>query len=143
MCTVLSGEDRLATYGTDLYTGSTAETPKLPIDSGTYLASGAVIGLISTGGTNPDYTQNTTITPAYLNPGLQVTVTADDAEVADRVIDKVFYSLCKIRNRTINGNWYRWVKPLQSQPIDMGIDKRGQAKRVLNFISSYNRRENL
>lgn len=142
MVTVVSG-DEIATWGVDLFTGSNADLPMLPIDSGTYLASGAVINMIGTGGASPEYTQNNTITPSYLNPAVQVTVTANEAEIADRVIDKVMYSLCKIRNQTINGNWYRWVKPLQSQPIDMGIDKRGQAKRVLNFIGNYNRRENL
>lgn len=134
--------DGIATYDVDLFIGSTANFPKLPIDSGTYLASGAVIGLLGTGGTSPDSTQNS-IVPSYLNPGVQVTVTADDADVADKVMAKVFYSLSKVRNVLINGNWYRWIKPLQSEPIDMGVDKREQAKRVLNFIGSYNRRENL
>lgn len=139
--TVLSG-DQVATWEVDLYSGSTVNFPQLPIDSGTYLASGAVIGLIGTGGPGPESTQNS-IVPAYLNPAVQVTVTCDDADIADKIMARVFYSLSRVRNQMINQNWYRWIKPLQSEPIDMGVDKRGQAKRVMNFIGNYNRRESL
>jgi hypothetical protein len=98
------------------------------------LTSGAAsLHIISTGGTTPDGTQNSVITPAYINPSAQIVARADDYKTAEAMAFAAYFALVKVRNQFINSGWYQSIKPLQ-QPFDGGVDERGQVKVVFNVL---------
>lgn len=133
LLTVLEA-DNVGTLGVDI----SLSTLSAPI----YLASGATLHLAETGGAAPDYTQNAII-PSYVRPTAQLMVRSASADDGRRMAEKAFYSVIQIRNQTVNGSWYRSVRPLQSQPADLGVDDRGQIRFSFNVIGDFNRRESL
>jgi hypothetical protein len=128
--------DSVGVWGTSIFTSTRAE---LPILSGG-VTSGATLQLIETGGTAPENTHNATIRPAFLKPSAQVVARANSKKHAEAMAWNAYKSLFGIRNKTINGNWYRSVRPLQS-PGDLGLDDRGQIKYGFNVLAAYNRRD--
>jgi hypothetical protein len=121
----------LGTLGTDLFLSSRAVVPALP--------SGSTVHIIETGGTAPHNTHNSTASPAYLQPGAQITVRANDYRVAITKARAVYESLYGIRNEFIGSGWYLWVKPLQ-EPFDLGVEDNGQSRVAFNVIARYNKR---
>jgi hypothetical protein len=96
---------------------------------------GPLLSIIDTGGTSPDNTQNSTIVPAYLQPGAQIVVRADSFVAAYDMAVAAWLSAVKIRNEYVGsgelsatGVWYRKIRPLQSLPQDLGLG--GDDKRV-------------
>jgi hypothetical protein len=128
--------DSVGTWGASIFTSTRAE---LPILSGG-VTSGATLQLIETGGTAAENTQNATIRPAFLHPAAQVVARANSKKNAEALAWSAYKSLFGIRNRSINGNWYRSVRALQS-PQDLGLDDRGQIKYGFNVLAAYNRRD--
>jgi hypothetical protein len=118
----------VGTYGVNIFISTKRGIP--------VLASGqATLQLIKTGGTAPENTQNSTETPAYSNPGCQITCRAGDWVTAYGMAEKAYLSLFKVRNQFINSGWYRSIKPLQ-EPFDSGVDERGQVLVRFNVLGS-------
>ncbi len=98
------------------------------------MASGrASLHIIATGGSSPDNTHNSVITPAYINPSAQLVSRADDYKTAETMAFAAYFALYKVRNQFINSGWYQSIKPLQ-EPFDGGVDERGQVKVVFNVV---------
>lgn len=116
--------DGVGTFATDIFATSKAVIPMLP-------SGFATIHLLETPGTAPDLTHNDLITPAYIQPSVQVTARSADAETAYAKLQLAYNSLVKIRNQFINSGWYVWVKPT-SHFLDAGLDARGQARISFN-----------
>jgi hypothetical protein len=119
-------------WGEDLFTGTRAQIP--------VLSGRATLALIETGGTAADNTQNATGQPAFLQPSAQILARADTRSLAEAKAWDAYRVAFRIRNKSINGNWYRSVKALQS-PQDLGVDDRGQIKYGFNVLAAYNRRD--
>ncbi len=119
-------------WGVDLFTGTRAVIP--------HLAGSGVVSIIETGGTAPENTQNATGQPAFLQPSAQILARADTRSLAEAKAWDAYRVAFRIRNKFINGNWYKHVKPLQA-PQDLGLDDRGQIKYGFNVIAAYNRRD--
>lgn len=126
------------TWGTEIFTSAKAE---IPIIASGGVTSGASLQLIETGGTAPENTQNCTIRPAFIQPSAQVVARANSKKDAERLAYRAYFALFGVRNRSVNGNWYRRIHPLQ-QPTDLGLDDQGgQIKYGFNVIAAYNRRD--
>ena len=126
-------DDDVGTFGVNIFLHARARIPMLPLGS-------ATCEITATGGTAPEHTQNATIYPAYLKPTCQLAFRADAPEEALEMADAAFQSVVKVRNMFIGSGWYRSVKCLQSEPIDLGVDDRGQSKFSFNVLGDYNRR---
>lgn len=104
------------------------------------LVSGeATLQITGTGGTGVENTHNATVFPAYLRPTSQLVARADTPAAAREMADAAFQALF-VTNSFINSGWYRSIRPLQSEPIDLGIDVRKQSQFAFNVIGDYNRR---
>lgn len=106
-----------------------------------FIGSGT-LHLVETGGSGPEFVQNA-VTPSFVLPTAQLTARHRNADIARNLAEKAFYSLVAVRNQFINGNWYRRIRMLQSQPVDRGVDARGEIRFSFNIVADYNRRENL
>jgi hypothetical protein len=102
---------------------------------------GPFLSIIETGGTTPENTQNSVIRPAYELPGAQIVVRADTYPVAYAMARAAYNSLVKTRNEYIGsgivsstGTWYRKIRPLQSEPFDIGLDAEGRARSAFNVL---------
>lgn len=122
---IMSG-DGVGTPTVNMFSTSAKFMPKGP---------GPFLSVISTGGSTPEYTHNKVLTPAYLFPGAQIVCRADDYNDAEEMLLNAMKSLTKIRNQYIGsgifsptGVWYRRIRLLQSEPIDLGLG--GDDKRV-------------
>jgi hypothetical protein len=111
--------------------------------SGKSLPAGAgpFLSVIETGGTAPDNTQNSVIRPAYEQPGAQIVVRADTYPAAYAMARAAYNSLVKTRNEFIGsgvisatGTWYRKIRPLQSEPYDLGLDGTGRPRSGFNVL---------
>ena len=114
----------LGVAGTSLFVGTKASIPD--VDT-------AVISIVGTGGSGPQYVQNSA-SPAYRLPTAQVTVRAKKMTDAETKAVQVFNILAAVRNQTVNGTWYRRMRPLQSEPFDGGVDERGRATMKFNVL---------
>lgn len=121
---VLYVSEGLGTEGTDIFGSTLSIIPKLD--------SGAVISIIETGGTNPDFFQNNTRKPAYTNPTALVMVTAVDYQTA-RNKAQAAYDVSTRANETINGKFYQKLRPL-NEPGDQKPDGRGNARVSFNIL---------
>lgn len=91
--------------------------------------------IIETGGTSPENTQNNVLTPAYLQPAVQLTF-RHKTYVGARALARIAYFACIVRNRFVNGTWYKWIKPLQ-EPFDGTPEpSSGQARVQFNVIAN-------
>lgn len=114
------------TLGTDLFSGLKTEVPQLPLPS-------ATIHIVATGGTSPDETHNDVITPAYLNPGAQITCRADASQDAETKARAAWLAV-RIRNQYVNSGWYLWIKTLQ-EPYELQQEDTTQSRWVFNVIA--------
>lgn len=119
----------VGTHGTDLFTTTKSQVPKL--------AAGCV-RIIDTGGSGAEHTHNSTDAPAWRNPSAQIMVSADTSDAAIAKAQAAHDALM-VRNRMINGNKYRRIDPL-TEIRDMGIDDRGQVRYGFNVTGTYNKR---
>lgn len=85
------------------------------------------------GGQNPEGTHNLIDVPAYVRPSAQIVARAikySDAEAAAWV---AFNAIFKVRNRFVNGTWWRSVTMKQSEPFDLGEDDQTRPRLAFNF----------
>jgi hypothetical protein len=102
---------------------------------------GPFLSVFDTGGSGPDNTQNSVIRPAYELPTAQIVVRADTYPVAYAMARAAMRSVEKIRNEYIGsgifsptGTWYRKIRPLQSEPQDIGLDSIGRPRAAFNVL---------
>lgn len=117
--TVLSAAS-LGAVGTDIFIGARAA---IPAGDGPYLS------LIETGGTAPMERHDHVGTP-YQQPSMQLVARAKGATVARIRARAAYNALVGIRNQTINGTTYLWIRPVQ-EPFDLGIDETGRRSRFV------------
>jgi hypothetical protein len=83
--------------------------------------AGTMITLIGAGGGRPDATQRDAL--AYLYPTAQVNVRALTHVAAYNTAFSALLVLGRVSNRAVNGTFYRSIRPLQSEPLDRGLDE--------------------
>jgi len=115
----------LGTYGTDLFKGTKAAIP--------ITGAGPFTTLIATGGASPEGTHNMTDLPAYVHPSAQIVVRAELYDVAEAHVKALYELLYPIRNRMVNGTWWRQVTYLQSEALDLGRDDNGRVRLAFNI----------
>jgi hypothetical protein len=125
----------VASLGEDLTTSSKATLPAL--------ASGAVISIISTGGTSPEYTHTTRTsdgqvtavkTRAYERPSAIIISRAKNSGPALDAAWAAYNAVDGIRNEFINSGFYQAIHHQQSEPIDAGVDDKGFQRYTFNVI---------
>jgi minor capsid protein len=113
-----------------------------PTDAGTILkgsksvipaGAGPFITLTETGGSDVEGTHNLTTVPAYVKPTVQVVVRASSYDVAFARAQAIYNLIYPIRNRMVNGTWWREVRMLQSEPMDIGLDADNRPRLSFNF----------
>ncbi len=105
-------------YGTNLFRGPKA---KMPAGGGPFLT------IIETLGLHPEGTHNATSFPAYVRPSAQLLFRSVNHEDARALAQQVWDLLQPIRNRFINGTWWRELN-VQSDPFDLTPDEEGRAR---------------
>jgi hypothetical protein len=105
--------------GTDVSIGGKAQIPE----------GDRVISILETGG--PGHTEVQNRVGAYPNPSAQITARAMKASDAQALALAAIAAL-NVRNITINGVFYLWIRPVQSKPFDMGVDEKGRSKWAFN-----------
>lgn len=116
----------IGTYGVNIFLGMRASVPFLP-------SGMPVLTVIETGGTRPEGTQNSIITPAYLRPGAQLIARSINYDTARSMAEGAYLALFGVRNQFINSGWYQTIDALQ-EPFDMGVDEQGRTRIVFNVI---------
>lgn len=125
--------DGVGTFGVNITKSSRAAIPMVP-------SGGATLNIVLTGGTKAERIQNNTIRPAFQRPSAQLTARANSPAVAFTMAQAAYDSLWKVRNQFIGSGWYREIVCLQ-EPIDMGVDDRGQSRYTFNVLGNFNRRD--
>lgn len=110
-----------ATPGYDLFTSLSATLPTL--------ASG-VVSVIEYDGGPPERTQNSVLTPGYINVKAQFMVRALTPDLARLKARACYAAVTGLRNAFINSGWYREITAL-GEPVEMPTGDRGQ--RVYKF----------
>lgn len=82
----------VGTYNTDIFDTSKANIPD---------GDGPYLSIVETGGTSPERTQNSVLTPAYPQPSAQITVRATDYVDARAMARAAYNALAPIRNVNI------------------------------------------
>jgi len=103
---------------------------KAPIPPG----DGPFLSIIETGGSGPDRTQNSVLQNAYENPSAQILVRGKSYVAARAKLRLAYNAFVKVRNQTINGTWYLWMRP-QQEFIDLGLDETGRARVAFNVFA--------
>lgn len=111
--------------GVDVFESLKATVPQLPLGS-------ATVHIVTTGGTSPDHTQNSVLVPAYIQPGAQFTIRAQDPADAERKA-RLVYDAVHIRNQFVNSGWYLWIKPLQ-EPYELTMLDTDDSRYIFNVI---------
>lgn len=113
----------LGTLGTSLFVGSKAT---FPVGDGPYTS------VIETGGTAPEGTHNMVDRPAYVRPSAQIVVRAKKRDDARNRIQSLYLMLYPVRDRFVNGTWWRSVTIVQ-EPFDLGVDDAGRIRFAFNI----------
>jgi len=87
--------------------------------------------LINYLGDEPDYIQEERKVDVE-NPRLQLAVRSMRPEVCRLRAEKMYQSLMQVRNQTLNGTRYLWVRPVDS-PSMIGRDENGRFLTTVNF----------
>jgi hypothetical protein len=116
-------EATLGTPGVDLFIG-----PR-PIVSNTAVAT---LTVIPTGGQAPEGTHNLTDVPAYVRPAAQIVCRATTQAAAEAKIQLAYNKLFQVRNRLVNGTWYRQITIVQ-EPFPIGEDDNDLVRFVFNI----------
>lgn len=99
---------------------------RIPDGDGPYLS------LIDTGGSGPSYTHNRKSNP-YCNISIQLVTRAKDATVAWTLCNDAIAELQGIRNTTLGTSFYLWIRPVQSDPMELPLDERRRARFAFNI----------
>jgi hypothetical protein len=113
----------LGTEGIDIFKGAKAVIPT---------GDGPYISLIVTPGLTPEGTHNLTSVPAYVRPSAQVVVRAKQSDVAEARARALWELLYPVRDRLVNGTWWRSVTLVQ-EPFDLGLDDVGRPRWAFNM----------
>jgi len=113
----------LGVYSIDLFKGSLANIPDGP---------GPITSIMETGGTQPEGTHTAAPLPAYVRPSGQIIVRAEDYDVAMARAWELFLLIAAVRNRMVNGTWWREVRMVQD-PFDLLADEKERARIAFNF----------
>lgn len=113
----------LGVYSIDLFRGSLAIIPEGP---------GPITTIMETGGTSPEGTHNLATVPAYVKPSAQIIVRAEDYDVAYNRSWELFLLIYAVKNRFVNGTWWREVQMVQ-EPFDLLADEKERARVAFNF----------
>lgn len=85
-----------------------------------------------TGGISPRPTQQQPI--AYRFPGAQVLIRSSMHTVARDKAALALFTIGSVRNRMINGNFYRQINATESEPRDAGLDDTGRIIMAFNVL---------
>lgn len=117
----------LGTYGTTLYVGSNAVIPKS--------ATGPITSINPTGGTGGDRVQDTAGL-AYANPSAQIVVRSPIGFKSAYDQARLLFDACAaVEDQLVNNTWYLWIRPLQSEPFDGGLDDQGRPTCKFNVLA--------
>lgn len=116
-------EAGLGTPGTDLLIG-----PRPRIDA----AAGAVLSVITQPGSAPEGTHNSVDAPAYVRPAAQVVARGLTLAAAEAKALAAYSALFKVRNRFVNGVWYRQIT-IVGEPFPIGEDDNDLVRVVFNI----------
>jgi hypothetical protein len=116
--TLLEGAG-VGTLNTTIFTTSRAALP--------FLASGAALSVIETGGTAPLRTHTSRVSgfvqavtsPAYQRPSALIMVRSKKSSEAEAMARAAYDALAGFRNGFINSGWYQEISPMQ-EPYDPG-----------------------
>ena len=112
------------TFGTSLFVGRGADIPS---------GDGGYTLIIPTGGTGPDWTQNSA-GPAYRKPGAEIIAIAKVDTVARALVELQYNALVTVRNQFINTTvWYVSIVPL-NEPHDLPLDDMKRVRIAFNVL---------
>jgi len=121
-------------FAEDIVTLLAGVSPVVYISSKTQIPEGGPhLSVVETGGSGPDYIQNQTA-PAYRKPSAQLTARGVSYPAARTLALAAWSVLAAIRNQTVNGTFYRSIKPLQ-EPFDIGDDDKSRPTVKFNVIA--------
>lgn len=92
----------------------------------------ATLSVVVTGGRAPEGTHNSTDVPAYVRPSAQIVCRAPTYIMAEAQITKAYEALFKVRNRHVNGTWYRQIT-INQEPFPIGEDDNNLIRFVFNI----------
>lgn len=114
----------IAVYGDTLFLSTHADLPA---------GDGPLISLIEVGGSGPEGTHNSLDTPAYVRPGFQIVCRGADYDAVRAAAQSVYDLFFPVRNRTINGTFWRQITIVQ-EPFDaLPDDDAGRVRVVFNI----------
>jgi hypothetical protein len=111
----------VSALGVDCFMGANAAIPS---------GDGPYISLISTGGPGPLDTHNAVA--AYPRASLQVLTRATSSVVA-RAKAAAAMAALNVRNVTVGSGYYLWIRPVQSELTDLGVDERKRPRFAFNI----------
>lgn len=92
----------------------------------------AFITLVVTGGSAPEGTHNSIDVPGYVRPSAQVVARATHYSAAEAMAQAAYVALFPVRNRFVNGTWWRQVT-MKQEPFDLGEDNNARPRVAFNF----------
>jgi hypothetical protein len=115
----------VGTFNVNIFASSKAQ---IPTGAGPYLS------ITQTSGSGPENTHNAAGIGriAYERPNAQLLARAQTYPAALGMIDAAFKAVFPVRNRFVNGVWWRQVVCLQ-QPFDFGLDDLNRICFVFNI----------
>lgn len=123
IATVLEANGIASRAAGTLFLTEEAAVPSIP--------SGGVLFVTETGGSAPENTQNSVLTPAYLRPNAQILARGSSYPICRALSESAYLALFAIRNQFVNSGWYRKIRPLQ-EPTDLGFDPKKGRQVVFN-----------
>jgi hypothetical protein len=90
------------------------------------------LSVIATGGQNPEGTHNMVDAPAYVRPSAQIVARAAKSIDAENKAQAAWNAMFKVRNRFVNGTWWRQTTMTQ-EPFPIDPDDRGLFRVAFNF----------
>jgi hypothetical protein len=98
--------------------------------------AGPYISISETGGSGPEQTHNAAKYgkgyPAYVRPNAQIFIRATTYPTARNMADTAYVAFYAVRNKLINGVFWRQIIPMQ-EPFDAGLDDLNRACVIFNI----------
>jgi hypothetical protein len=97
--------------------------------------TGPYISISETGGSGPEQTHNAAKlggSPAYVRPNAQIFIRATTYPTARNMADAAYVAFYSVKNRLVNGVFWRQIIPLQ-EPFDAGLDDLNRACVIFNI----------
>jgi hypothetical protein len=120
IATHLISQSVVSAIGTDVSIGRKA---KIPDGDG-------IISIVETGGSGTTETHDRIGNP-YENPSASVTIRHTNSS-SGRALAVLAWRKMNVRNITINGVFYLWIRPVQS-PFDLGVDEKARSRWTFNL----------